>query len=647
MSTIVERPLSAFPMPDPSSVVPQRRQRDSVEVIDVDSFEDTAPHPAQRRRVEPPLDVIELLDSDDEQTAGPGPSGSFGTHGSRRDAHRSSPVFSGSGSGSGSTSAHASRGFWSAGGAIAGSSSQARRRQYISPPPPVLMPGTIPPVPPLPHRYSTFSSFPPALVPRPRGPRVSPPPSSNLNANAGSSSSTVPLPIRPLSRPLSFELLSSPPPEPIRAPVAETAPARRHEDDLYDFRPAAPARHNPPMGLGGALISSNNARLAAERLERQRRAERRVAGGRYAPLVAMSADGAGGSGSGGRRSAASGAGIMRRLANLNPLRWGDDAQQQRVNDVSLLALARRDGDDADGNERTRDDAQFALDLYLRDQEDSMYARFTHPARAFARRELALLRGWTGGAAKDDEDYRKEWTHPGSAEAGYVFDFAPSEIVPLVTGKGKGKEVVIDVDAEKDSVSTLLVCAKCLDPLLVRSDGITEGGEVEVRRRKVWGLRCGHLIDGKCYEELRRPVEDEEAAPASKPDDDDIDAPPDPKGKGKGKAKAKAPARDFEDEDEHDELFDEDLTPDIRSRLRARPSGTSLAPSAFELAVPSARRRRRAAPKRKGKAKPKKPVVEARYEWACPVAGCGCMHTSEKIEGTWVNAADKGAVGLFV
>jgi hypothetical protein len=340
---------------------------------------------------------------------------------------------------------------------------------------------------------------------------------------------------------------------------------------------------------------------------------------------------------------------MRRLASLNPFRWGDDAEQ-RVNDVDLLALVHSDGDEDD---RTRGDAQLALDIYLRDQDDRWSARFAHPARGFARRELALLRGWAGGAAKDDEDYKKEWTHPGTADGGFVFDFAPSEIVPAVNGKGKGKEVVIDVDAEKEGVSTLLVCARCLDPLLVRSDGITDGGEEEARRRKVWGLRCGHLIDGKCFEELRKPVEVED------PDSGALDArerppSPEPEGKGKGKGKAKAPEITEEEQEQPDDLFDEDTTNNIRSRLRSRVSGSGSAsmPGAFEIAVPlPSPPRRRAPPKRKAKAKPKpkprKPVVEARYEWTCPVAGCGRVHLSEKIDGVWVNAAERGAIGVFV
>ncbi|KAJ7113556.1 hypothetical protein C8R44DRAFT_796726 [Mycena epipterygia] len=82
---------STITSPSPS-VVPQRRPPESVEVIDVDSFEDDLPRPAQRRRVEPLREVIELLwDSDDESTVESSPTGSYrdvGLRGSGRQPKR-------------------------------------------------------------------------------------------------------------------------------------------------------------------------------------------------------------------------------------------------------------------------------------------------------------------------------------------------------------------------------------------------------------------------------------------------------------------------------------------------------------------------------------------------------------------------------
>jgi hypothetical protein len=81
MATIVERPLSAFSMSASPTVVPQRRRRDSVEVIDVDSFEETNTRPSQRRRVEQDTDIIELLDSDEEPGVDTHAAGSSGGSG--------------------------------------------------------------------------------------------------------------------------------------------------------------------------------------------------------------------------------------------------------------------------------------------------------------------------------------------------------------------------------------------------------------------------------------------------------------------------------------------------------------------------------------------------------------------------------------
>jgi hypothetical protein len=186
----------------------------------------------------------------------------------------------------------------------------------------------------------------------------------------------------------------------------------------------------------------------------------------------------------------------------------------------------------------------------------------------------------------------------------------------------------------------------LDPLLVRSDGITDGGEEEARRRKVWGLRCGHLIDGKCFEELRKPVEVED------PDSGALDAterPPSPEPEDNGKGKAKAPELAEEEQEQQDDLFDNDTTNNIRSRLRSRASGSG-APSIWR--VPSRSQSRFLPPPEDGpanaqgqpKPKPRKRVVEARYEWMCPVAGCGRVHVSEKIDG--VNATEQGAIRVF-
>ncbi len=77
MATVFQRPLSILDDPQEPQIRPQRRRRDSVEIIDVDELDDDlynthggpesgASRPAQRRRLSMPSEIISLLDSDDE-----------------------------------------------------------------------------------------------------------------------------------------------------------------------------------------------------------------------------------------------------------------------------------------------------------------------------------------------------------------------------------------------------------------------------------------------------------------------------------------------------------------------------------------------------------------------------------------------------
>lgn len=62
MATVLERPVSAL-RSSVEPIVPQRRRRNSAEVIDVDSLDDQPPQ--RRRRLRSP-EIISLIDSDDE-----------------------------------------------------------------------------------------------------------------------------------------------------------------------------------------------------------------------------------------------------------------------------------------------------------------------------------------------------------------------------------------------------------------------------------------------------------------------------------------------------------------------------------------------------------------------------------------------------
>ncbi|KAF7312103.1 hypothetical protein MIND_00222600 [Mycena indigotica] len=560
-------------LPEPFNIS-QRRTQEPIEIIDVDSFESPV-RPSPRRQPDGPAEVIEILDSD-EETSGPSTSNSQSS-------------FSGSVN-------HVRR-----------SGARVRLRDLLSPSPPPFQFDHVPPVPPLPRHYSQYAAMPPRRRPN----RVQSP-SSTLEG-----SSRVPAPIRPVSDPFIVDLSSSPPPNERVSP----------EQDI--IQPAARARHNPPMGFGGALISSNNARQAADRLVRQQRMERRLAGGRVAPIVA------GGSNIRPPHRDNNNTGFMGRLAQMNPFRWGG-VDDEPLNQIDYITLAQpRDP-------RARGDADLALDLLLEDQGEEIlslgerFMRYVHPN----------ARRWRpDGQEPIEEPYKQAYTHPARAEPGFVFDFEPSEIVPASeTSKGKGKQVVIDVDAlessSKGKLDALLVCARCLDPLFLRSDGVVDGGEEETRRRRLWGLRCGHVLDGKCIEELWRPsTEATVNALANGPD-----------------SKGNAPSEDVMEDDEANPRSDDesdgagDLIPTNPIRGRLRSAGAvlgvfpvaprSLRPMQQQTPQPTRVPRGRATTTR-GRGKGKRArrstrvsVIQDRFEWTCPVAGCGRIHVSEKVDGVW-------------
>lgn len=77
MAAVFQRPVSILDDPQDNQIRPQRRRRDSIEVIDVDELDDdiyhthpgpesSASRPAQRRRLSMPSEIISLLDSDEE-----------------------------------------------------------------------------------------------------------------------------------------------------------------------------------------------------------------------------------------------------------------------------------------------------------------------------------------------------------------------------------------------------------------------------------------------------------------------------------------------------------------------------------------------------------------------------------------------------
>jgi hypothetical protein len=265
------------------------------------------------------------------------------------------------------------------------------------------------------------------------------------------------------------------------------------------------------------------------------------------------------------------------------------------------------------------------------------------------------------APREKPEYLPSFTHMGKPAPGFTFDFGPSSAAASLEAAGSS---IINVDEvpvastsalKVEDASTLLVCARCLDPLVL---GGGDGGQM-----RLWGLRCGHLIDGKCIGKIMKPV------PAwlihDKENGKSTEGSPAP-GTGKGKQREVA-------SDEASRAMDSaDSAPEpepelelaeansIRSRLRPRYfSSLNNTPPA---AGPSSMARRgarlhghrpehaRAGGYRggvgKGKGKVREARVEERYEWVCPVAGCGRVHVSLLVGGQWVQDGERGAVGVY-
>ncbi|KAG8716474.1 hypothetical protein FRC08_009452 [Ceratobasidium sp. 394] len=139
------------------------------------------------------------------------------------------------------------------------------------------------------------------------------------------------------------------------------------------------------------------------------------------------------------------------------------------------------------------------------------------------------------------------------------------------------EMDTDKEGELEKVQTVLVCTSCRRPLRMGGD-------------RLWALRCGHMIDARCYRKLaERPI-----APKDMPV---LDA----------------------------EFSVERMTARKRKRLTAMKSAAMPAPPV--------------------------PHVAETIEWTCPVALCGRAHWSERVvmggTSAWQPVKETGAVGVFV
>lgn len=242
----------------------------------------------------------------------------------------------------------------------------------------------------------------------------------------------------------------------------------------------------------------------------------------------------------------------------------------------------------------------------------------------------------------EPDYKTEYTHPTKPAPGFIHDFELSSITSAPV-------IYIDSPASSSSSTNrpgdaVLVCPRCHDPLMLGAADVAE----DRARRRLWGLRCGHLVDGKCVEELMKP------SPLIVPEIIDV--------KGKGKAECvdelplpgAYPTRSLKGKGKatESEISPEPIFSSIRSRLRPRPPLPSSSSEPLP-AGPGPSRIRPGAPrtplkgKGKGKGRAKVSIVEAEHEWTCPVGGCGRVHVSQLIDGRWVMDDKRGAITAFI
>jgi len=176
-------------------------------------------------------------------------------------------------------------------------------------------------------------------------------------------------------------------------------------------------------------------------------------------------------------------------------------------------------------------------------------------------------------------------------------------------------------SDTGQVTATLVCANCSDLLLINAALLSNEND-----RRVWGLRCGHIIDEKCLNQLGQPRQVVDDSPTAS-----------------GRAKAKA--TDSGPSSYGDTIVSENQTVleaiqenNIRSRLRSRPGSTSSIRSSLDSPpsrLPRGKRRR---------VSNKKNKVEAEYMWSCPVPNCGRVHVSVKVDGVWGPEKERESVG---
>ena len=242
------------------------------------------------------------------------------------------------------------------------------------------------------------------------------------------------------------------------------------------------------------------------------------------------------------------------------------------------------------------------DYFFDDGPDGGMPAYFFPPLFASYNRLGRFSESTSSTPKNAPEYKRTFTHPPKVAPGFTHDLASSGDVEDLTVPGASS------GPSSSTVDTVLVCAKCLDPLVM--------GNVPDDKR-LWGLRCGHILDGKCVRELMRPADAQGGDDAKSSMD----------GNGKGKERANG-------ELEQQEAMPPGSGASFIGTLRQLRSGRVVS------ATPSRS-------KGKQKQKAQEPKVERVYEWSCPVSGCGRTHKTNLVSGTWKTDESEGAILMYV
>ncbi|KAI0247038.1 hypothetical protein BJV78DRAFT_1157476 [Lactifluus subvellereus] len=303
------------------------------------------------------------------------------------------------------------------------------------------------------------------------------------------------------------------------------------------------------------------------------------------------------------------------------------------------------------------------------------------------------------------EYRIAYTHPYPPAPGFTHNFespSPVSVIDVDEEPGPSTKATGSFSSNKNNENlNTLVCARCLDPLVLGGSNMSEDERI---RRRLWSLRCGHMLDGKCITELMKPQSASDPKPTGietigteSPSDrlqgqdstrshavaqnltldstEPLDA-RSPVRATKARGKLRTVERPLQSSQPNEAAGERAIFPEIssiRSRLRPRnntghvtyiasSSSTPTHPSAhpssqrtpapIRLTSPLAqigpithRTKRRS--RGKGKQKAKEPLVLERHEWRCPVTLCERLHLSLHIESQgWVMDEAQGAIPIF-